>query len=62
MPDPAALYCERIGGELRVERDADGAWQYLACVLPDGTTREEWELYCTDCPDADACYGWDGGM
>ena len=47
IPNPAAVYCDLAGGEPGL----DGA-----CVLPDGTEREQWDLYCSDCPDSMWCY------
>ena len=51
LPNPASLYCSEIGGDLRIEGDERG--KHGICVLPDGTDRPEWELYCGDC-DAQA--------
>ena len=53
LPNPASVYCGVIGGELRIEQDEAG--QYGICVLPDGTEREEWELYCGDCQAEPYC-------
>ena len=54
MPNPASVYCERVGGSLRIEADAEGN-QYGICTLPDGTEWEEWDLYCRECPDVVWC-------
>ena len=53
LPDPSAGYCTRLGGEYRIEEGVDG--QVGICVLPDGTERDTWELYCGDCFDRSAC-------
>ena len=54
MPNPASIYCGRIGGETRTDTDAEGN-QYGICVLPNGTEMGQWELFCTDCPDHNFC-------
>jgi putative hemolysin len=43
-PNPAAVNCQREGGEHQVRRSAAGD-QYGVCVFPDGRQCEEWALY-----------------
>ncbi|WP_242010713.1 putative hemolysin [Acetobacter musti] len=43
MPNPASVYCVKIGGTLEIRREADGSRGY--CHLPDGRVVEEWALY-----------------
>ena len=56
MPNPASVYCHRMGGTSRSETNEHG--QISICILPDGTEREHWELYCTDCPHVNYCGWW----
>jgi putative hemolysin len=44
IPNPASAYCIEVGGTSEI-RTADDGSQYGICVLPDGTERDEWELY-----------------
>lgn len=48
IPNPASVYCIKIGGKLRSEKSPQGERTF--CVLPDGTEIEEWELYWRDHP------------
>jgi putative hemolysin len=47
-PNPAAVYCIKIGGKLRIEKSPQG--DLGICMLPDGTEIEEWELFRRDHP------------
>lgn len=48
MANPASVYCNEIGGKLRVEKTVQG--QEGICILPNGTEMEEWTLYRKDHP------------
>ncbi|NYT64879.1 DUF333 domain-containing protein [Alcaligenaceae bacterium] len=43
MPNPASVYCIERLGTLDIQERADG--QVTMCVLPDGSSVEEWEFY-----------------
>lgn len=43
MANPAALYCERMGGQSIAYSSAKG--QYATCRFVDGTEIEEWRYY-----------------
>lgn len=47
MANPAALYCEEMGGRVDMRENQDG--QYGVCVFPDQTECEEWALYRGEC-------------
>ncbi len=47
MPNPAAAYCENIGGKSVIKADDDGN-QIGYCQI-DGKEFDEWELYRKDC-------------
>ncbi|MBV7482955.1 DUF333 domain-containing protein [Bordetella sp. BOR01] len=49
MPNPASVYCQEQGGQLRIVNTQDG--QVGMCVLPNGEEIEEWELYRRDHPE-----------
>ena len=49
MANPASVYCKEQGGELRIEKDANGG-EIGICTLPDGTECEEWAFYRGECP------------
>jgi putative hemolysin len=44
MPNPASKYCIDIGGRSESRTAADGG-QFRVCILPDGRTVEEWDLF-----------------
>ncbi len=44
MPNPAAAYAEEMGYGYEIRTDEQGN-QYGVVILPDGTERDEWELY-----------------
>jgi putative hemolysin len=48
MANPASVYCNEIGGKLRMENTVQG--QEGICILPNGTEMEEWTLYRKDHP------------
>jgi len=50
LPDPSTGYCIRLGGQMVPPGELA-----TICVLPDGTERDLWELYCGDCFDPSAC-------
>ncbi len=54
MPNPASVYCTRVGGSLRIETDPDGGQRGI-CTLSDGIEWEEWDLYCHECLDSYWC-------
>lgn len=43
LSNPASVYCQTIGGDVRIVSEAGGEVGY--CDLPDGNSVEEWELY-----------------
>jgi putative hemolysin len=49
MPNPASVYCEQQGNKLEIRTAADGS-QSGICVLPDGSTCEEWAYFRGECP------------
>jgi len=46
--NPAAIYCQFLGGEILVNTRDDGSQMGL-CELPNGQSCEEWVLYRGDC-------------
>jgi len=54
MPNPASVFCIRMGGTLRLESDPEGN-ESAVCALPDGAEQEEWAFYCSQCPDSYWC-------
>ncbi|KQC03570.1 MAG: hypothetical protein APR53_00975 [Methanoculleus sp. SDB] len=44
LANPAAVYCTEMGYGYEIRTDAAGN-QYGVCILPDGTERDEWEVY-----------------
>jgi|GEM_PF-5415898 len=59
VPNPASVYCEKIGGTLEIiqeEPGPNGGGQVGICALPGGKVCEEWTLYrgeCSGFPGAD---------
>ncbi len=43
-PHPAAHYCQDVGGNNRIAKDATGA-QYDYCLFKDGSLIDSWSLY-----------------
>lgn len=43
LANPAAQYCEKIGGKVEIRNGPGGQAGY--CHLPDGRVIDEWELY-----------------
>jgi membrane dipeptidase len=48
MANPAALYCQYLGGKA-VSQTADDGGQSALCQLPDGQACEQWALYRGSC-------------
>jgi len=48
MPNPASLYCEQNGNQLEILTADDGS-QSGVCVLPDGSTCDEWAYFRGEC-------------
>jgi putative hemolysin len=48
MPNPASVYCEQNGNKLEIRTAADGS-QSGICVLPDGSTCDEWAYFRGEC-------------
>lgn len=46
MPNPASVYCNKIGGETEIVKTSLGQTGY--CRLPSGERMEEWELFRRD--------------
>ena len=51
MPNPASVYCEQNGNTLEIRTAADGS-QNGICVLPDGSTCDEWAYFRGECGSA----------
>lgn len=47
MANPASVHCEKVGGKVVIEKDAQGNQKGI-CHLPDGTRVDEWELFRRD--------------
>lgn len=47
MANPASVHCEKVGGKVEIEKDAQGNQKGI-CHLPDGTRVDEWELFRRD--------------
>ncbi|MBB3882504.1 putative hemolysin [Acetobacter oeni] len=43
MPNPASVYCQKVGGTLEIRKEAGGSVGY--CHLPNGRVVEEWSLF-----------------
>ena len=48
MPNPAAVYCEQHGGQLKIVTAADGS-QSGRCIFPDGSACDEWAYFRGEC-------------
>ena len=51
MPNPASVYCEQNGNQLKIHTAADGS-QSGICVFPDGSTCDEWAYFRRECGPA----------
>ncbi len=51
MPNPASVYCEQQGNQLRIVTAVDGS-QNGVCVFPDGSTCDEWAFFRGECGPA----------
>jgi putative hemolysin len=51
MPNPASVYCEQNGNKLEIRTATDGS-QNGICILPDGSTCDEWTYYRGECGPA----------
>lgn len=49
LANPASVYCDEQGGELRIESRPDGG-QYGVCYFDDNRQCEEWAMFRGDCP------------
>ncbi len=49
LANPASVNCDKVGGELQIEKDAAGA-EYGVCVFEDNRQCEEWALFRGECP------------
>lgn len=47
MANPASVHCEKVGGKVEIEKDAQGNQKGI-CHLPDGARVDEWELFRRD--------------
>lgn len=43
MANPASVYCQKVGGKVRIHKESNGEVGY--CHLPNGQVVEEWKLY-----------------
>jgi putative hemolysin len=48
MPDPSAVYCKRLGYNLKVITDDEGG-QYGVCIFPENSECEAWAFYRGKC-------------
>lgn len=48
MPNPAAVFCARQGGQSEIRQDASGG-EYGVCVFADNSECEEWALFRGEC-------------
>lgn len=48
LPNPASVFCQEQGGQLKIERDAAGNESGL-CLFPDGSQCEEWAFLRGEC-------------
>ena len=51
MPNPASVYCTQQGNRLEIVTAADGS-QSGICVLPDGSSCDEWAYFRGECGPA----------
>ncbi len=48
LPNPASVYCQQQGHQLKIRTVADGS-QSCVCVFPDGSECDEWAYYRGGC-------------
>jgi putative hemolysin len=48
LPNPASVFCQEKGGQLKIARDAAGNESGL-CLFPDGSQCEEWAFFRGEC-------------
>ncbi len=48
LPNPASVYCKKLGYKLEIRTNPDGS-QYGACIFPDGSECEEWAFFRGEC-------------
>ena len=48
MANPASVFCEEQGGQLKMVETAAGTRGF--CILQDGTECDEWQYYGGECP------------
>jgi hypothetical protein len=48
MPNPASVYCEQQGNKLEIRTAEDGS-QSGVCVIPTGSTCDEWAYFRGEC-------------
>ncbi len=48
LPNPASVFCQEKGGQLKIERDAAGNETGM-CIFPDGSQCEEWAYLRGEC-------------
>lgn len=48
LPNPASVFCQEKGGQLKIERDAAGN-ESGTCLFPDGSQCEEWAFLRGEC-------------
>lgn len=48
MPNPASVYCEQQGNQLKIVTAADGS-QSGICIFPNGNTCDEWAYFRGEC-------------
>ena len=48
LPNPASVYCEKLGYKLEIRTDETGG-QYGVCIFPDGQECEEWKFFRGKC-------------
>jgi putative hemolysin len=51
IPNPAALYCAKLGYEYEIRESEDGG-QYGTCIFPDGSECDEWAFFAGTCGQA----------
>lgn len=61
MPNPASVFCEENGGQVKLRTDETGAVAGV-CILPDGSKCDEWEYYRGDCRPGEASTGGAVGL
>ena len=49
LANPASVNCDKVGGELQIEKNGAGA-EYGVCIFEDNRQCEEWALFRGQCP------------